>query len=286
VTARLALAVVAGTGILLPSARASALPTKEACVAANEEAQALRRRGRLLAARADLELCVNEGCPGPVREDCVERLADVNAAIPSVVLEVKDASGNDLSAVHVAIDGRAFADRIDGRALELDPGEHNFVFEAPGHAVAEKRAVILERDRARRLAVVLDPLEVPRPNPPDRQPDPARPSPMGFTQRRVGLVVGGTGLAGLLAGAVLGIRAKATYDDALAHCPGGHAPCDPVGVRMGKTANTEAAAATAAFIAGGALAAGGVAIYLTTPKGRLTFGVGVVPVGISARATW
>jgi serine/threonine-protein kinase len=79
-------------------------------------------------------------------------------------------------------------------------------------------------------------------------------------------MVGGTGAAVLIAGTVLGLVAKGTYDDGLTHCPNGPTSCDVHGVTLGTNAHTEAALSTAAFITGGALLAGGAAIYLMAPK--------------------
>lgn len=63
-----------------PAAADTAVPTKQECVAANEAAQDLRRAGKLRDARKKLELCVAEICPKAVREDCAQRLDDLDKA--------------------------------------------------------------------------------------------------------------------------------------------------------------------------------------------------------------
>src|ERR1700682_5135359 len=83
------------------SSALAAKPTKKECAAANEAAQDLRSAGRLRDARASLAVCTAASCPGPIREDCAQRLKDVEAAIPTVVFVAKDAAGNDLGAVRV-----------------------------------------------------------------------------------------------------------------------------------------------------------------------------------------
>ena len=85
---RLAAAVF--TCALLASATAVADPTKDECVAANESAQALRKSGQLRIARAQLLTCVAKACPALIRDDCAERLTELNRAMPSIVFDVKD----------------------------------------------------------------------------------------------------------------------------------------------------------------------------------------------------
>ena len=53
------------------------------------------------------------------------------------------------------MDGEPLADRLEGTAVSVDPGEHTFTFEAPGYAVATKRLMILEGQKDRREAVTL-----------------------------------------------------------------------------------------------------------------------------------
>src|SRR5579863_2417832 len=103
-------------------------PSKQECVTANESAQDLRRLSQLRAARTQLARCVSASCPGPVREDCAQRLTEVDLAMPTLVLVAKDKAGNDLSSVLVTMDGLPFADSLDGSAVQVDPGEHRFVF--------------------------------------------------------------------------------------------------------------------------------------------------------------
>jgi hypothetical protein len=142
------------------SSALAAEPTKDECIAANETAQDLRQSGKLLEARTKLVLCVATSCPGPLREDCAQRLSEIAAVMPSVVFEVKDSAGNDMSSATVTIDGQHLAEKLDGRPIALDPGEHRFAFRAESGATAEKTLVVREGEKDRRERIVLGPASV------------------------------------------------------------------------------------------------------------------------------
>jgi hypothetical protein len=135
-------------------------PTVRECISANETAQDFRQAGRLGEARKKLALCVSASCPGPVRKDCARRLGEVDAAMPTLVMEVTDDAGHDLDAVRVRSDGQPFADRLDGTPIAIDPGEHRFTFEAAGIATAEKTILVHERDKGRHERISLSPATV------------------------------------------------------------------------------------------------------------------------------
>jgi hypothetical protein len=84
----------------------------------------------------------------------------VNAAIPTVVFEAKDASGNDLVPVDVKMDGKLIAERLDGTALSIDPGEHAFTFASAGKTSVQKHFVIHEGEKNRRERIVFAPASV------------------------------------------------------------------------------------------------------------------------------
>jgi hypothetical protein len=132
-------------------------PTKEMCVLASEQAQTLRDEGKLKSARAQLVTCSSSSCPGVVRRDCEKWLTEVDAAQPTVVVGARDPRGNDVPGTHVSLDGVPFADRLDGRPLPVDPGEHVFHYDAPGVLSLDQRAVIRVGEKNRMLTVVLSP---------------------------------------------------------------------------------------------------------------------------------
>lgn len=271
--APLVLWVLASSSIAL-----AAPPTKEACVAANEAAQDLRQAGKLREAREKLLLCVSDACPGPVREDCAQRLNDVNAAMPTVVFEVRDSSGNDVGAARVTMDGKPLVDRVAGGAVPIDPGQHHFSFEdAGGGAHAEQTVVVREGDHDRHIRVILAPTVVIPTTSTGAvaTPEASEVATTGTAQRTIGLAIGGAGVVGLVIGGVFGVVSKSTYDHALQfECRGNPNGCDPSGVQDGQKAHGQAMVSTIGFIAGGVLLAGGALLYFTAPSAGA---VGIAP---------
>ena len=114
-----------------PSAFA-ANPTVGDCLSATETSLKLRTDHKLRAARVQALTCSSASCPAEVREECLHRMGELNAAVPTVVFTVKTAAGDELAAVNVTMDGEAVADHLDGSALSLDPGSHQFTFDVAG----------------------------------------------------------------------------------------------------------------------------------------------------------
>jgi hypothetical protein len=250
-------------GSLLAVAHAAgAEPTKRECAAANESAQDLRHAGKLREARTNLAACTAASCPGPVREDCAQRLKEVEAAIPTVIFEAKNAAGHDLSAVRVTMDGEPLLDKLTGTAIALDPGEHHFAFEADGLRRFEDTVVLREGDHDRLVQVALD-----LSTPPSHAEATTSPWLDPNTQRALGLSIGAAGVAGIVVGSIFGLTAKSTYDDALrTECGANPNACTPQGARDWQTASSQATVATAAFVGGGVLLGAGVILYLAAPK--------------------
>jgi hypothetical protein len=96
-----------------------------------------------------------------------------------------------------------------------------------------------------------------------------------------GVVVGGVGLAGVGASMVLGLLTKNKASDANQFCSAS-ACRDPQRVTLDQQAKTLGTAATGVFVAGAALLATGVTIYLLAPKSASS-GVGSIAIGLQAR---
>lgn len=252
-------------------------PTKQQCIAANETAQSLRQAGQLRATREQLLLCVAKTCPGLVREDCAQRLNEVENATPTVVFIAKGSDGSDLVAVQVKMDGALLVDHLDGSAISVEPGEHAFELSAAGYPNVTKKLVMHEGAKGRSETVTFAspspatraPVAFIAPTSsttasPDATPD-AVSSTKGNGQRLVAYVLGGAGIVGVGVGAVFGLVANSTYHGATDHCPTS-STCDSDGISGGHDAHTQATISTVAFVAGGALLAGGVVLYLTAPK--------------------
>jgi hypothetical protein len=255
-------------------------PSTEQCISTNESGQALRRSGKLQGARAQLLICIAKSCPPPIREDCADRLTEVEKAIPTIVFAVKGPDQQDLAAVRVAMDGAPLVERLDGTALSVDPGEHTFVFTSEGWTPVSKKFTLREGAKGRQESVALV-ASPPPPPPPSPEPVLVASAPSGAAesesrggaQRTLAYVLGGAGVVGIGVGVVSGLWASSTYKEAssVSHCPNGPKTCDAAGVSGGHEAHTQATISTLGFVAGGALLAGGVLLFLTAPKdGGLT----------------
>jgi hypothetical protein len=139
------------------SARTAAASPKEVCIAAATDGQRTRDDGRWLEAKEQFLTCAAATCPGLVRAECARWLSDLDAKIPSVVLGAKDASGVDLTAVRVLLDGKPYVNALDGRPRQLDPGAHRLRFVGEGDLAANVDVVIRAGESARVVVAVLEP---------------------------------------------------------------------------------------------------------------------------------
>jgi hypothetical protein len=136
---------------------------KEACVHAVDRAQVARLDGKLREAREGLLTCARPVCPNEIREDCTRWLAEVEASLPSVVIETVWADGHPATAVSVTLDGEPLPEAGDARAVTLDPGAHTFRFEVSGATPVEIRNVVHEGERNRLIHVTFTPTAPPAP---------------------------------------------------------------------------------------------------------------------------
>ena len=256
------LVAVAALTVSLPSAvRADEVSV---CVDPYEKAQMLMRpesgQSTLLPAREMLHTCMRSGCKDWMVVDCSRWLSEVEARIPTVVFSARDTSGRDLAEIVVTTaDGASVASRLDGRAIDLEPGEHVFVFVAPDGARLEKRVLVREGEKNQAVSAVFA-------GPPDETKPlvtakHATAAARGGTPaiEYVGYAVAGTGVIGLGVGAIFGLRAVAKKDEA--NCI--ENVCD--GPALAE-ANSAAKISTIGFVAGGALVTGGALLVLFGPK--------------------
>jgi hypothetical protein len=137
----------------MPPIAHAAPPDKATCNAAYTKGQRARKAGDLIAARENFLLCARDPCPKVFQPECVQWLAEVEKILPSVVFEIT--SDAPPSAVKVSVDGVVVATRLDGTAVSVNPGEHTFRFEADDRPAVEKRVLIVEGDKSRRVSVVM-----------------------------------------------------------------------------------------------------------------------------------
>jgi hypothetical protein len=265
------LAASFATAVAFASMPALADVTKDQCIDANGKAQELRRDGKLSAARDQLQACGNSACPAMIRDDCTKRLNELEGAQPTVIFDARDASGRDLIAVTVTMDGRPLVGKLDGKALPVDPGEHEFTFTVAGQAPIVEKLVVRESEKERHERVVIGPPAAPAPPLPVAEAPaqtPPAPTPGGLgTWKVVGLALGGAGVAGVAIGSAFGVTtfsetSKQKSDCASPAICSNHAQA----VSDHSSASTDGTISMVAFAAGGALIAAGAVLFFLPPR--------------------
>ncbi len=297
------LAIVGGTLVTSDRARADS-PTLRECVAANEQAGPLRKAGRVREARANMLRCTAPSCPALVRDDCIKSATALEAAVPTIVFAVQDAAGNELRAVVVSMDGEPLVGKLDGTAVEVDPGEHLFRFDVAGAGSVDKPLVIREGEKNRQERILLGVTAPAGPTPPPpASPTPPPPSaslpattpppstapasvpsaqPGGLGGQRVAsLVIAGAGIAAIGVGSVFGWMAHAQWEQAKTDCGAGCPPSSQAQSEAG-SAHTAATVADVTYGLGGAAIIAGVVLWVLAPSSKPTTALSLAPFSMGA----
>jgi len=177
------------------------------CAASAEQAQALRDEGKYRRAREQMLVCARDVCPGPIKSDCGRWLSDLDSVAPSVVFGARVAE-KDVADVRVTMDGVVVAEKLDGKPVLVDSGEHTFKFEHQGQ-IKEERVIIRAAEKARTIVVTFGGAAPPPPPPPpgggkgaDEEPSLVPP-----------IVLGGIGVLGIGSFAFFGLSGKGDVDE-------------------------------------------------------------------------
>lgn len=211
-SSHIALSVLIAAAVVIP-AQPAAADDKQACLEAYDGAQTLRQGNDLVGAREQLLVCARNVCPGILRNDCTQWLSEVDASMPTIVLSVKDASGNDLVDVTVTVDGKPFVTQIDGRAVSVNPGVHTFRFEVEGEEPVEERIVIHEAAKNRTVTVKIGGEKTDTPKGGDTGGAVSVDTDTAGKPPVAAYVLGGVGLLGLGAFAYFGTQFDSKLDD-------------------------------------------------------------------------
>jgi hypothetical protein len=164
--------------------------------------------------------------------------------------------------------------RIDaaaiGSALPVDPGDYTIAASAPGKlpwsttvrvgpTSRVSSSVPLLEDEPRVAEKTTRELRAIEP-----QPTAAAPAPANNTQKLIGIITSGTGVAALAVGGYFGLQAASTWSDAKSGCDP-YPYCGEEGQRLASDAQQSGTVATIATVAGGVLLAGGLVLWLTAP---------------------
>lgn len=176
------------------------------CASAADQAQQLRDEGKYRRAREQLLICARDVCPAPIKRDCLDWLSQMDSVAPTVVLGAKDGT-KDLIDVKVSVDGVPLTEKLDGKPIPMDLGQHTFKFEYQGQT-KEETVVIGAGQKGRNIAVVFGGA-TPGPTP---GPSPA-PSRGGDNSLVPAFIVGGIGVAGIISFAIFGLSGKGDVSD-------------------------------------------------------------------------
>ena len=204
-----------------------------------------------------------------------QRIAAIEPKLLHLTIKVEDAAKVD--GLVVKRDGVPLAPGAWETAIPVDPGRHAIVATAPKKKPWERSVVVDEGTPSATVVVpALEdaPEEPPPPAPsasivvappplPERPKAPPREADFWTPQRTTGLAIGGAGVVSVGIGAILGVVAKSSYDDARAMCARAPDACPPAAVDQSKHAYSMATAATVLFIVGGLAIAGGSVVYFT-----------------------
>lgn len=186
---------------------AAAAPNKAACLTSHEEAQRLRKEGKLREAHDQLLVCAAEQCPSLVRGDCARWVGEVEKDLPSIVIKAHDETGSDVTDATLQIDGTIAT--LDGSPVVLDPGVHAVKVTRASGAVIEEQVLVRVGEHNR--VVDLNFARPPVVETPQKQAPPVVP-----------YVLGGVGVLALGSFAYFGLHARSRVsslrDDCAPHC--------------------------------------------------------------------
>jgi hypothetical protein len=200
-------------------------------------------------------------------------------------LTIRAMAGDDTD-VHLEVrrDGVALQEAEIGSPIPVDPGEHMVEAVAPGKQPWSSKVQVA--GDAAKVSVEIPKLQASgepasssssavtsssgnAPPPSDK--------PASSAQQTTGLVFGGVGVVGLGLGTFFGLQASSKWSDAKGKCADFPYGCGAEGNDLRSSAHSAATVSTVAFVAGGALLAAGVVLYLTAPTKKESVALSVGP---------
>lgn len=198
-------------------------------------------------------------------------------------LRIDVPASNRLEGLEVRRDGAIVGAGQLGTAIPADAGEHTITATAPGRKPLELKVKV-----AGAAGVVTDlsiPLLAIDPTAREKATSVVAPATQrGSTQRLIGWIAAGVGVAGLGVGAGFGIDAMGKFGDSAQYCYPKN-QCLPEGIQLREDAISAGNLSTILFIAGGVVFAGGLVVVLTAPSGDSprTGGLQLTPGGVGGR---
>jgi serine/threonine-protein kinase len=216
------------------------------------------------------------------------RAASLEASLAHLTVLVPPTGEPDDLAI--TVDGAVLSRDAWGLTSAVDPGAHAM------HATAERRRAwdhTVEVTPGEAITVTVPVLEAEAPPVTPQPPAPVAPRPGAPRwQEPVALTAGGAGVVCLGLGLAFTLSAKSRYDGSFSHCSA-HDGCDATGLAARHAADSDADVATGTTIAGAALVAGGLALWLLSPRPKpqrsgivLVPAVGPTSAGLTLHRVW
>lgn len=252
-------------------------------------AECMERTGRTASAWslyhevADLARTDGQAAREAFARDRANRLAPQLARLALKV----PAPVTSLAGLRITRDGVEVGAAQSGQALPVDPGIHIVRVEATGKEPWEGKVDVHEPGQT--VTVDVPPLSDVKmtpsaPAPSGPVPPPPQGEAPGSTQRTIGLIPAGAGVALAAVGAVFGAVAIERRDRSNAGRCDARDFCDATGVALRRESLDAAHVSTGLFVAAGVAVAAGAVVYLTAPRGRpasaAAVGVAPAPAGL------
>ncbi len=223
----------------------------------------------------------------PRRATVVDRANTLEPRVPRLVLRM----GPDVPKDATIKRGDIVVGRASlGTPIPVDPGGHVITVEAPGRKPSRTETKVAEGE-TRELVLVPGPVDHARKASIATSPPSQEQEPHVGPQAAAGFAVGTLGAGGIVAGIVVGVIAKVSYDESDDHCDHDDF-CDDEGIAIREDARAQGTIATVLFSVGAATWATGLVVLLTAPKGegglasRAPIHVGFGPGSVVVRGSW
>jgi hypothetical protein len=209
----------------------------------------------------------DEAVQKQAQADARTELDALTPRIPTIVIALEGAAPAEVT---VSLDGVDLAAEIVGESRPANPG-HHVVIGRRGEEEVRAEANLAEGEQ-KTMRVVFTPLPAgaaaPAAATQDSGPPPSEyKGKPGSTQRLLGWIAVGVGGAGLAVGGVFGSMAMGTQSDLDDSGDCADQKCGPDQQDKVDTLATQRTISTVGFIAGGVLAATGIVLVVTAPKG-------------------
>jgi len=195
-----------------------------------------------------------------------ELITEIDSDVPRLTLKLPEEA--DAAKTNVRLDGKSVE---VGKEHRVDPGPHEITWLAEGQK--KSKTIPMERGGEHELTLDMRPPSTNEGNggggTVEKPPVVEAPPAPGRTRRIIGISVGAAGLVGIGVASYLTLDARSKYNDAIdTHCMGSKDMCSDEGLSITSDARSQANLATVITVVSIAAIGGGIALYLTAPKGE------------------